>query len=148
MPPLTPALGCGDNCYYRTPKVGTKGPATSPFVIVGESPGINEVIEGFPFVGPSGDVIHQTLERQGIASLQALGIEPYWTNTIHCLPRRKDMETQSAACLRCRPRLLREIRAHPRKLILALGAFALQSLTGDFTLKITRERGKLFPSEL
>jgi DNA polymerase-1 len=148
LPTRLTALGCGDACFYKTPKVGTKGPVDSPFVIVGESPGINEVIEGAPFVGPSGEVIHETLKRQGIDSLLVKGIEPYWTNTIHCLPRRKDMETQSAACLRCRPRLLREIRAHPRKLILALGAFALQSLTGDFSLKITRERGKLFPSDL
>jgi uracil-DNA glycosylase family 4 len=135
--------GC-DNCFYKSPAVGTKGPEDSPFVIVGESAGINEVVQGLPFVGASGVVIHEALERANISST---GIEPYFTNAISCLPRLKDPQNLAAACLQCRPRLLAELRKHPRKVILALGAASLQTLTGNFELKITKERGKLLKSE-
>lgn len=139
--------GCND-CFYLSPKVGSRGPVDSPFVIVGESPGIDEVIEGAPFVGPSGVVINKTLEKMGLETLTAKGIEPYFTNAIHCLPRQKDAQNLSAACVRCRPRLFDELLKYPRKVILSLGGPALQSLTGNFDLKITKERGKLWKSDL
>jgi DNA polymerase-1 len=142
-----PSLGCS-NCYYLSPKVGTRGPEDSPFVIVGESPGIDEVIEGAPFVGASGTVINETLEKMGVQRLRDKGIEPYFTNAIHCLPRRKDPENLAAACTRCRPRLLQELRKHPRKVILSLGGPAIQTLTTDFSLKITKVRGRLWKSDL
>lgn len=133
--------GC-DNCYYKSPKVGTKGPEDSPFVIVGESPGIEEMVEGKPFIGDSGKLLDKAA-----ADLGGWPIEPYYTNAIGCLPRLKAPENVAAACLRCRPRLTTELTKHPRKLILSLGGTALQSLTGDFGLKVTKERGKIFPSE-
>lgn len=136
--------GC-ESCYYLSPKVGTKGPEDSPFMVIGESPGINEVSQGIPFVGNSGKLLHEALQRAGVDDLP---FEPYFTNAIQCLPRQKDPKNLAAACIQCRPRLLKEIRAHPRKVILALGGPAIQSLTGDYSLKITRERGKLFESEL
>lgn len=136
--------GC-DNCYYMSPRVGTKGPEDSPFVIVGESPGINEVIGGLPFVGPSGVVIHDTLKKMGLLDSDP---QPYFTNAIQCLPRQKATENVKAACERCNPRLLQELNAHPRKVILSLGGPALWALTGNYDYKITRERGKLFRSNL
>lgn len=137
--------GC-DNCYYKSPKVGSKGPEDSPYVIVGESPGINEVVEGLPFVGPSGVVIHETLKKMGWVS--GVDPEPYFTNAIHCLPRQKAPENVRAACEACNPRLLEELKRYPRKVILSLGGPAIQALTGNYDLKITRERGKLFKSNL
>jgi len=110
-------------------------------MIIGESPGIMEVVGKKPFVGPSGEVIHKTLERAGIDSLN---IEPYFTNAIHCLPRLKDPVNVREACQRCQSRLYAEITAYPRKVILALGGPSLQSLLNNFDLKITKERGKLF----
>lgn len=133
--------GC-DNCYFKSKAIENRGPEDSPFVIVGESPGIMEVFHGKPFIGPSGDVLNETLARVGC------NVEPYITNAIACLPRQKDQERVAAACVACRSRLLADIRKHPRKLILALGNGALWSLTGDFSYKITKERGKLFPSDL
>lgn len=136
--------GCAD-CYFGGVKIESKGPEDSPFVIVGESPGAMEIHYKKPFVGDSGKVLQRVLEDQGI---DALGIEPYYTNAIMCMPRRKDPERLSAACFRCRDRLVEEIKKHPRKIILALGNGALWSTTGDFGLKITKERGKLFRSPL
>lgn len=133
--------GC-EACYYNSPKVGGRGPFDSPFVIVGESPGVMEVAKHMAFIGPSGEVITKTLEKVGC------NVEPYFTNAIHCLPRRKDPENLTKACVACRPRLLEELRAYPRKVILAMGNGAIWQLLGDYGLKITKERGKLFRSEL
>lgn len=134
--------GCGD-CFYKTPLVGSKGPEDSPFIIVGESPGIQEVSKGEPFVGPSGTVIHDTLTKVGGGDLPT-----YFTNAIHCFPRQKDADNIRLASQRCNKRLIEEVSKHPRKVILALGASALQSLTGNWDLKITKERGKIFQSPL
>lgn len=136
--------GC-DNCYFRTPKVGTRGPIDSPFVIIAESPGIEEVVEGKPLVGPSGTVIDETLIKMGFTPTD---IQPLYTNAVQCLPQQKTPDKIHDACMTCRPRMLAELALHPRKVILSLGGPALQSLLNDFSLKITRERGKLFKSPL
>lgn len=133
------------NCHYKSPKVGTKGPEDSPFVIVGESPGINEVVKGLPFVGDSGSLLEQSLQKAGIDSCS---VKPYYTNAIQCLPRRKEPANLAAACQSCHSRLIDELKAHPRKIILALGNGALWSLTNNYDLKITKERGKLISSPL
>jgi len=141
--------GC-ESCYFKSPQVGNRGDETSPFVIVGESPGIMEVHFKKAFTGPSGKVINEILERCGVHGLSQ---EPYYVNAIHCLPRKvKDPKVNQdklvKACLACRPRLMEDINKHPRKVILALGNAALWSLTGDYGLKITQARGKLFESPL
>lgn len=136
--------GCED-CYFRTPKVGTRGPIDSPFVIIAESPGIEEVVEGIPLIGPAGTVINETLIKMGHNDSD---IQPLFTNAIQCLPQQKDSEKITSACMACRPRMLQELQAYPRKVILSLGGPALQSLLNDFSLKITRERGKLFKTPL
>lgn len=136
--------GCAD-CFFGGVKIESRGPEDSPFVIVGESPGAMEIHYKKPFVGDSGKVLDRVLKEQGI---DELGIEPYYTNAIMCMPRRKDPERLAAACFRCRDRLVEDIQKHPRKVILALGNGALWSATGNFNLKITKERGKLFASGL
>ncbi len=119
--------------------MGAKGGIRSPFVIVGESPGVTELSQGIPFVGPSGKLLSNIIPED---------INPYITNALQCLPRKKDPKKLAEACKTCNDRLLSEIKAHPRKIILALGNGALWSLTGDYNLKITQERGKVFPSGL
>jgi uracil-DNA glycosylase family 4 len=141
--------GC-ENCFFRSPRIGDKGPLDAPIVFVGEGPGIMEIAKNKPFVGPSGELIDKVIEKAG--GLPP-GMQALWTNATSCLPRKvEDTKEQqqrlSAACVQCRPRLLRTIEAYPRKLIIAMGNAALWSLTGDFSLKITQERGKFFPSPL
>lgn len=134
------------NCLFRTPICPPKGPVDSPFVIVGESPGINEIVERAPFVGESGILLDEVLKRQGYTE-GTHGV-PYYTNSVMCLPQQKDPEKLAAATLRCRGRLFDEIRSYPRKVILALGTPALQTLTGDPSLRITRDRGKVWKTDL
>jgi DNA polymerase-1 len=151
--------GC-NNCFFKGRTISGDGDPSSPFVIVGESAGAIEIHKGLPFQGPSGRLLKEVLVRNGFMSehegedgkpvytFDKDLPEPYYTNAISCMPRQKDPEKLAAACIRCRGRLLEELQAHPRKLILALGNGALWSTTGNFDLKITKERGKLFKSEL
>lgn len=136
-----------DNCFFRGVAIETDGDITSPFVIVGESAGAIEIARKKPFQGPAGRLLKDVLERNGLLNDGDIP-EPFYTNAISCMPRKKTPESLAAACIRCRDRLLGELRAHPRQLIISLGNGAIWSTLGNFEMKITRERGKLFKSEL
>lgn len=130
-----------ERCPYKSRTCGTKGPVDSPFVIVGESPGNNEIMNNAPFSGEGGKFLESCFPVDS-------GIEPYYINAVSCLPVKKDKDNLANACQACSSRLLEEIKAFPRKVILALGNGAMWGLTGDNSLKITAERGKIFPSSL
>ena len=139
--------GCGRCFYKRSRFVGTRGNPKASIVFVGESPGSVELLRGVPFVGPPGQVL------EGCFPDSLTDQEYYITNAMQCLPRKtKDANVNKArlagACRNCNERLLNEIKAHPREVIVALGNTAIHALTGNFDLKITRERGKLFKSPL
>jgi uracil-DNA glycosylase family 4 len=116
----------------------------SPLVIVGESPGKNEIREELPFVGPSGELLKAALAQHP-------DLNPYITNSHQCFPgtsKSKDADKLATAVGCCQPRLLAELRQHPHQIILALGAGALWSVTNNFGLKITQVRGQVFPSDI
>lgn len=127
------------NCPYGSRTCASKGPVDSPFVIVGESPGTNEIMKNAPFVGPSGQLLKQMLNAN---------VEPYYTNAVHCMPKNKDLSNLATAASACHDRLIAEIAAHPRKVILALGNAAVWSLLGDYSSKISQARGHIYPSPL
>lgn len=133
------------NCPFGGPRVGGKGDPNSPIIIIGESPGIQELKAKAPFVGPSGKVLQSALDQYKGA------FEPYVINALQCFPgyaADKNETTLAQAVSCCRERVLKEIAKAPRAVILALGTPALWSVTGDYNLKITQERGKLIPSNL
>lgn len=134
-----------ENCPFKTKAISGKGPVDSPFVIVGESPGSRELAVGKPFVGPSGQMLNSILKRCGFDSL---GIEPYVINALNCYPANKDLERLEAGCRACESRVRREIAAHPRKVILTLGAAAAWSVTGDYSIRILASRGEIRKSNL
>lgn len=124
---------------------GPRGPEDSPFVIVGEAPGKEEIKANLPFVGPSGQVLNFALNQVPKDSYP----EPYITNTFKSLITwEKDPARLSELAMNCRPALLEELGKHKRRVIFAAGSVALQALTGNTSLKITQVRGKIFPSEL
>lgn len=134
-----------ENCTFPWGKlVGSRGPKDSPLAIVGEGPGKNEILENKPFVGPSGDVLKAALAQHP-------DIDPYITNAMICFPgtvKNKDQEKIYNGAVACHGRLYNELAEHKRVVILALGNAALWSCTGDYSLKITQVRGKVFPSNL
>lgn len=129
-------------------EVGPRGPIDSPFVIVGEAPGKEEIKKKAPFVGPSGLVLNTALNQFPEGSYP----DPYITNAYRSLipSAGKDPKMLADLALQMRPRLLEELGKRPTKprIILALGNVALHALTGNTALRITRARGTLFPSEL
>lgn len=132
-------------CIFKTATCGSRGPLDSRFVIVGESPGQNEIRTGQPFIGESGKMLFQTLDSLS----RELGLKydaPFITNAISCVPgKKKDKTTVAKACRACHSRLVAEISLHPRSVIMALGNGALWSLLDDYTTAITHERGMIFP---
>lgn len=146
---LTPRPGKNHTCLgceFKTKTCGSIGPVDSPFVIVGESPGKREVAYGRPFIGESGALLKKILMSSGYS---IDNVEPYITNAIKCYPGdEKNPTSLKRACHSCRANLIGEVAAYPREVILALGNGAVWSLTGEFSTKITRARGQIFPSAL
>lgn len=43
------------------------GPVSSDFLLIGEFPGHHEIVQGIPFVGPTGDILRGELARAGLS---------------------------------------------------------------------------------
>lgn len=125
--------------------VPPRGPENSPFVIVGEAPGKEEIKSRKPFIGPSGVVLQHALNFFDKDNYP----EPYILNVVpHLISGDKDADLLQELALEYREQLLEKIAKHPRKVILALGNVAVWALTGNISTKITQIRGKVIPSEL
>src|SRR5689334_16803260 len=61
------------------------GPSRTEVVIVGEAPGRNESRRGIPFIGPSGQLLDDTLKDVGLPRK-----EIFVTNTVLCRPQKPD----------------------------------------------------------
>lgn len=91
--------------------------------IVGEAPGSDEERERAPFVGTSGRLLDNTLDRYGVPRRSC-----HVTNACLCRGHVSPKEWNEAiAC--CKPRLEKELRGAPH-VVLALGKQALYALTG------------------
>ncbi|MEJ1097499.1 MULTISPECIES: UdgX family uracil-DNA binding protein [unclassified Pseudoxanthomonas] len=118
------------------------GPPDARVMFIGEQPGSQEDIQGKPFVGPAGKLLHE--------ALTAAGIDPatlYVTNTVKHfkyersgkvrLHKRANAAEQAA----CRPWLAAEMLRLKPRLVVALGAMAAQTLFGN-QFRLTQERGQ------
>jgi DNA polymerase len=139
------AAGCQacDLWKLGTQTVFGEGSERADVVLVGEQPGDKEDLEGAPFVGPAGHLLHKALEELRIKSADV-----YLTNAVkhfkyvkrgsfrlHQNPRTSEINA-------CRPWLLAEIDAVKPRVILCLGASASKSLLGG-TFALMRERGQI-----
>lgn len=130
------ALGC-PRCRLaetRRTVVFGEGVATARVMVVGEAPGAEEDRAGRPFVGKAGQLLDTLLASVGFERESV-----YICNVIKCRPpgnRNPEPEEVEA----CSPYLLRQIELIAPTVILALGAFAAQTLLGSET-KISKLRG-------
>ena len=119
-------------------------------MFIGEQPGGSEDRAGHPFIGPAGRLLDEVLEEVDIDRS-----EVYVTNVvkhfkweaaqrgkrrIHKKPRQSEIEA-------CRPWLDSELKVVRPEVVVCLGASAAQALLGK-QFRVTRDRGKLIPSEL
>ncbi len=107
------------------------GHAQARVMVVGEAPGAEEDRLGEPFVGAAGKLLDNMLRACGLARQ---GDDPastvYIANVIKCRPpgNRNPEPDEIAQCL---PILQRQIELVRPRLLLALGRFAAQALTGS-----------------
>jgi uracil-DNA glycosylase len=136
--------GC-DLYKYATQTVFGEGPARARLMLVGEEPGDSEDLEGHPFVGPAGKLLHRAMETAGIAARDV-----YVTNAVKHFKfvergkRRIHQKPKVVEIRACQPWLQSEIAVVKPRLIVALGATAAQSLLGS-TFRLMANRGRIVP---
>ena len=139
------AAGCrGCDLYkYATQTVFGEGKARAALMLVGEQPGDREDVEGHPFVGPAGKLLHGAMATAGLDPAAA-----YITNAvkhfkfvergkrrIHATPKRIEVRA-------CEPWLFAEIEVVRPSLVVTLGATAAQALLGA-SFRLTQHRGEV-----
>jgi DNA polymerase len=127
---------------YATQAVFGEGPQTAEVMFVGEQPGDQEDLAGKPFVGPAGQMFDRVLDTIGLDrrrtyvtnSVKHFKFEPRGKRRIHQKPNAGEISA-------CRFWLELEREFVRPKLIVAMGATAVQALTGK-TASITSLRGR------
>ncbi len=116
-------------CASRRNIVFGVGNPRAQLVFVGEAPGTDEDAQGVPFVGEAGQLLTKMIEAMGFSR-----DEVYLTNLVKCRGQdnRKPFPQELEAC---QPFLRAQMAAIQPKVIVALGAFATQTML--------REEGKI-----
>lgn len=121
---------CPHLASSRTQTVFGVGNADADLMFVGEAPGADEDRQGEPFVGRAGQLLTKILKAMGFAREDV-----YIANILKCrpdtppgafgnrAPTPQEMQT-------CRPYLLEQINIIEPKVIVALGAVAVEGLLG------------------
>lgn len=133
-----------DNCPSGGPRTGAKGNPDAPFVIIGESPGREEVIKGVPLIGASGKAVFNELPEGLWNEEEPEKSGVYILNAMQCLPNKTLKSTSgfmNKSASICHGWVHRELSRAPRKVILCLGNAAAWTVTGNYGIKITQERG-------
>lgn len=161
------AMARGADCV-SCPMYATKaGPIPSTVVpnarltIVGEAPGGNELLQGQNFVGASGRILNQALDRGNLQRsdctiANTIACRPPEEYTIYVSKLKAEHEravarfdagetTEDPGELRlpaqcCAPRLARDIEDSKSKVILAVGAQALRAMADYFKLPYGKRR--------
>jgi probable DNA metabolism protein len=143
------AAGCR-NCPLWAPATQTvfgEGPEHASVVFVGEQPGDSEDLKGRPFVGPAGQLFDRALGEAGLDrqkvyvtnAVKHFKFEPRGKRRIHQKPNTGEIRA-------CRPWLTGELAAIRPKLVVALGATAVQSLIGKAT-SLRSVRGQVLKTD-
>jgi DNA polymerase len=125
----------------RTQVVFGVGNIDAELMFVGEAPGEDEDLQGEPFVGKAGQLLTKIIETMGFKRSDV-----YIGNVLKCRPdmpegasgNRKPKPAEMQTCL---PFLIEQIEIIKPKLLVALGATAMEGLTGN-TEPMNRQRGR------
>jgi DNA polymerase len=111
------------------------GDPNAALVFIGEAPGSSEDQQGEPFVGDAGQLLTKMIVAMGWARKDV-----YIANILKCRPpgnRNPEADEIEA----CEPFLIQQLEAIRPRMIVALGKFAAQFLTGKTTAPIGALRG-------
>lgn len=128
---------------HATQVVVGEGQTHSCLVLVGEQPGDQEDRQGRPFVGPAGQLLDQCLREAELEREQC-----YVTNAVKHFKferrgKRRIHERPNAGQVQaCKWWLDRELAIIKPRLVVALGATAVQALLGR-GVRVTKQRGQV-----
>lgn len=109
-------------CDGRQQVVPGDGNPDADVVFIGEAPGQQEDMQGLPFVGPAGQLLNKMIAAMGLKRADV-----HILNIIKCRPpgNRTPVTSEIAAC---RPHLVKQLEVIEPKVIITLGAPAVQGL--------------------
>lgn len=116
------------------------GPRNAKVMVLGEAPGYREDEEHAAFVGPSGMLLREELQRAGLRPEDC-----YISNISKCRPPDNRTPTKTEARMCADTYLLQELEAVDPDFILLLGNAPLQALTRNSG--ITKHRGNTWGEE-
>jgi uracil-DNA glycosylase len=139
--PVLACTKCPHLVKSRTQVVFGVGNPEAELMFVGEAPGEDEDRQGEPFVGKAGQLLTKIIETMGFARGDV-----YIANVLKCRPdmppgmpgNRKPKPEEMQVCL---PYLREQIEIIQPRVIVALGATAMEGLTGS-TEPMARLRGR------
>lgn len=134
---------CKKCSLYKTrnkPVTGA-GSVDAKILFIGEAPGRNEDLQGYPFVGRAGSILDELLE-----SIKLTRDDVFIANILKCRPpnNRNPMQSEIQSCTGY---LNRQIDLIKPIIIAPLGNFACSFIFEKFNLeydKISKVRGKVF----
>jgi len=129
---------CKLHTMGRTQIVFGVGNPDADLMFVGEAPGADEDIQGFPFVGRAGQLLTDIIEK----GLKIPRADVYIANVIKCRPPGNRNPEQDEVDT-CEPFLFRQIDVVQPKVIVALGTFAARTLLRTLD-PISRLRGRMY----
>ncbi len=135
MQELSTQINSCEKCeLYKTrkkPLVGD-GSVNAKILVIGESPGYYEDIEGKAFIGEAGKILDQLLDSIGLKRS-----EIYITNVLKCHPPRNHNPSRQEIDS-CIGYLYKQIDIMKPKLIVTLGKFASKEIFAKYNLKFTK----------
>jgi DNA polymerase len=148
LPTLRQAAARCQGCPLHenaTQTVFGAGTRSARLMLIGEQPGDQEDIQGRPFVGPAGRLLHKAMAELGIEERST-----YLTNAVkhfkfsqegpskRRIHKAPDLHEMTA----CRPWLVAELKAVDPDVVVALGATAGKTLLGT-SFRVSEQRGIL-----
>ncbi|HEY5741385.1 MAG TPA: uracil-DNA glycosylase [Terrimicrobiaceae bacterium] len=132
---------CPHLARFRKQVVFGVGSPKAELMFIGEAPGADEDLQGEPFVGRAGQLLTKIIQAMGFQRG-----EVYIANVLKCRPdmppgsagNRKPTPREMSTCL---PWLERQIDLIKPRVMVALGATALEGLFGA-TTSVTKLRGR------
>jgi DNA polymerase len=119
----------------RTNAVPGAGPVVAEIMFIGEGPGFNEDQQGLPFVGASGKLLDELLQKIGLSRR-----EVFIANVIKCRPP-GNRDPRVPEIEACAPYLDRQIEIINPKMVVTLGRFSMAKWFPK-TAKITQIHGQ------
>lgn len=133
---------CPNLVRSRTQVVFGVGNPEAELMFVGEAPGADEDAAGEPFVGKAGQLLTKIIETMGLSRNDV-----YIANVLKCRPDMPPGESGNRKPTlpemnTCKPYLLEQIEIIKPKVLVGLGATAMEGLLGLDKFAITKQRGQ------